>query len=476
MSTEASTQMDQPGAPAPAAPRVAEGREVQDYLSGELADVRRALEKEQLEHKVTLGLVGQLRDDARLWAQRAHAAEAKLEAPAEHTLRVQAQDAGEAWAAVKAVPELKDATSLAGVVQHLVRELARAKRDHDGACSTIALMHEAATGRKGDGPRLGVVEDVQFLRLQRDEARSRLHLLVDVAHELKAERDAARGRAGVLHAEANAVQAALCEVHRSLDIADKGRAQVIRERDVMTQTLSEMAVALGVYPRTGDRLVNAALALGKAKDTAYSERNQVVALLARIAHELGWGAGVGLHPAEDAAWEADWRTILFIDLPTGQVSWHFHDSECHLLEGLPPYPAAWDGHSTPEKYERVARLRRGERPAPAEPALEPSPMAKVADALRAKAEGEQSEQAKVNPANYPPPAPAAPATSKRPLCGLCGQERLGWSVAVHEGKVLHLCQDAQRDCFHRWTELGERPGTATALGRVGVERGAGAAG
>ena len=86
---------------------------------------------------------------------------------------------------------------------------------------------------------------------------------------------------------------------------------------------------------------------------AYSERNQCVALLARMALALGWRAGVGLHPADDATWEADWRTVLFIDLPTGQASWHFHDSERHLLAGLPSYAGKWDGHTTDAKYERV---------------------------------------------------------------------------------------------------------------------------
>jgi hypothetical protein len=93
-----------------------------------------------------------------------------------------------------------------------------------------------------------------------------------------------------------------------------------------------------------------------AKDAAYAERNQVVALLARMALALGWRAGIGVHedkPGE--AWEPDWRTLLCIDLPTGQASWHFHDSHRHLLDGLPEYRAGWDGHDTPEKYRRVSR-------------------------------------------------------------------------------------------------------------------------
>lgn len=93
--------------------------------------------------------------------------------------------------------------------------------------------------------------------------------------------------------------------------------------------------------------------LEKQKNGAYAERNQLVALLARMAPWIGWGAGIGRHPDSDATWERDWMTIAFIDLPTGQASWHFHDSEYRLLAGLPKYLKEWDGHSTEEKYRRV---------------------------------------------------------------------------------------------------------------------------
>lgn len=55
----------------------------------------------------------------------------------------------------------------------------RYKQDHLGACRTIAAMHAAATGRTGEGPIRGVVEDVEDVRLrleqakqERDEART----------------------------------------------------------------------------------------------------------------------------------------------------------------------------------------------------------------------------------------------------------------------------------------------------------------
>lgn len=102
--------------------------------------------------------------------------------------------------------------------------------------------------------------------------------------------------------------------------------------------------------------------LTTAKDEAYAERNKLVAWLARAAAAFGWRAGVGQHPATDTTWEADWRTIVFIDTPAGQLSWHFHDSEKPLLWGLPVYLDAWDGHSTTEKYERLARATPSTEP------------------------------------------------------------------------------------------------------------------
>lgn len=49
---------------------------------------------------------------------------------------------------------------------------------------------------------------------------------------------------------------------------------------------------------------------------------------------------------------------VFIDLPTGQVSWHVHDSELALFDFLPTSDQrCWDGHSTDEKYERLLAWR-----------------------------------------------------------------------------------------------------------------------
>lgn len=91
-----------------------------------------------------------------------------------------------------------------------------------------------------------------------------------------------------------------------------------------------------------------------AKDGAYEERNRVVAALARTVIANGGVAGIARTAIE--GWSEDWHGCVYIDLPTGQASWHFHESQRELFAGLPPYTRGWDGHTTLEKYERLAAL------------------------------------------------------------------------------------------------------------------------
>lgn len=85
------------------------------------------------------------------------------------------------------------------------------------------------------------------------------------------------------------------------------------------------------------------------KDNAYAERNRLVAVLAGMYPS-------GLARTAIAGWDPEWHNAVYIDLPTGQASWHYHDSHHFLFAHLPPYGGKWDGHTTEEKYERVARL------------------------------------------------------------------------------------------------------------------------
>lgn len=88
------------------------------------------------------------------------------------------------------------------------------------------------------------------------------------------------------------------------------------------------------------------------KDGAYSERNQLVAALSKL-----FPSWMEWHSEEDTSWDNDWRNIIFIELPTGQVSWHIHDSEVsHFQHLTKKVGSSWDGHTTEEKYNRVSAL------------------------------------------------------------------------------------------------------------------------
>lgn len=97
-------------------------------------------------------------------------------------------------------------------------------------------------------------------------------------------------------------------------------------------------------------------AMRARKNTAYEERNRVVAALARLFPS-------GLKRTDIPGWDAEWHGCVYIDTPAGQLSWHFHDNQAHLFDGLPPYSGEWDGHDTPEKYRRLAAVTRAAREA-----------------------------------------------------------------------------------------------------------------
>jgi len=72
------------------------------------------------------------------------------------------------------------------------------------------------------------------------------------------------------------------------------------------------------------------------KAQCYDDRNDLVMLLVTMARERGLSAGYRIDLKEP-----EWP-VAFIELPTGQVSWH-----------LPQHTKEWDGHSTEDKYKRA---------------------------------------------------------------------------------------------------------------------------
>lgn len=109
------------------------------------------------------------------------------------------------------------------------------------------------------------------------------------------------------------------------------------------------SAAQGALTEIAAAVRRAAEQMAERKDAAYLERNRVVAALARCFPS-------GIKRTAIPGWSEDWHGCVYIDLPSGQASWHYHDSHAHLFAGLPPYAGEWDGHTTEEKYRRLAAL------------------------------------------------------------------------------------------------------------------------
>ncbi len=87
-----------------------------------------------------------------------------------------------------------------------------------------------------------------------------------------------------------------------------------------------------------------------SKEEAYLDRNLVVQALAKLAMDQGLNVGI----KQDKEWP-----ILYIDFPTGQVSWHIPAAE--LVRALPEYNGKWDGHDLEEKRKRIKEFLEAEK-------------------------------------------------------------------------------------------------------------------
>lgn len=103
--------------------------------------------------------------------------------------------------------------------------------------------------------------------------------------------------------------------------------------------------------------------LKELKVQAYAERNRLVCALSKL-----FPSHLNRHPDLDKDWDNDWRWIVCIHGPAGQMSWHIHDSELSMFEHLhkSEYPGIeaylsygysdYDGHTTEDKYKRLERI------------------------------------------------------------------------------------------------------------------------
>ena len=129
---------------------------------------------------------------------------------------------------------------------------------------------------------------------------------------------------------------------------------LVRKRDLETL----LAVEAEAASSEGVQLVSTAELerLRADLNLAYRERCAVVAALIRVG---GYPAQVVMAPDAEGWW------IVYAETPAGQVSWHVSPDDMDLFRDIPvafgTY-SRWDGHTTDEKYRRVAALA----PAPAD--------------------------------------------------------------------------------------------------------------
>ncbi len=96
----------------------------------------------------------------------------------------------------------------------------------------------------------------------------------------------------------------------------------------------------------------------KALNTAYTQRAIAAIAFAHTVISLGGTAGVGKDDREDEPDE--WRVVLYVNTPAGQMSWHIAPNDQPMLEGLPQYQGSWDGlwnSADVEFYKEFAKCR-----------------------------------------------------------------------------------------------------------------------
>lgn len=89
--------------------------------------------------------------------------------------------------------------------------------------------------------------------------------------------------------------------------------------------------------------------LTKRKDAAYDERMHLVAALARLFPS-------GIRDTTTPGWTPAWKGCVYIDLPTGQISYHYHTRHESLFKGIQKYEKPWDGHTKEEVHARLAAM------------------------------------------------------------------------------------------------------------------------
>lgn len=110
--------------------------------------------------------------------------------------------------------------------------------------------------------------------------------------------------------------------------------------------------------------------LRKVRKSANVERDACVGLIAQMATVLGIPAGIGkyemIEPLENGESVTQLQNRVIVELPSGQVSWDYLDSEGHLFEALPHYAGSVENQTLQQNYIKVMNPGFQQTPRPGE--------------------------------------------------------------------------------------------------------------
>ena len=188
------------------------------------------------------------------------------------------------------------------------------------------------------------------LRDQAADAQATIAALEAEVKDLKEWLGAYKQSIELAQSEITQRTAELEAANEKVQFLEKKNSNLLDSSNTVLKVKADQDVRLADLQAELERVRGELAKMRERKDGAYLERNRVVAALASC-----FPSGISRTAIE--GWHDDWHGCVYIDLPTGQVSWHYHDSHAHLFAHLPPYTKQWDGHTTEEKYERVALLQ-----------------------------------------------------------------------------------------------------------------------
>jgi len=142
------------------------------------------------------------------------------------------------------------------------------------------------------------------------------------------------------------------QIEAAAKLAERQRLEIERLNKTLDYTAGRLRVERDEYlvtVRAKEAAESRVREMEKRKDQAYAERNHVVAAMARLFPS-------GTRRTDITGWSEDWHGCVYIDLPTGQISYHYHDSQAPLFADLPPYTKDYDGHDKDTVHKRLAAL------------------------------------------------------------------------------------------------------------------------